>query len=168
MAMLDDNPILKERLMGLGAFGGIAVFGLAAVNVMISGGFDLGAERAPYNREQPSAYVRVVEAAQYVSGRAREVSWDEPVFIGNAEAATPEQLTGENDGAAPLSEASDGYLHQQIAALYERQQEPQTEDTYYEDEPAYDDGAEQASYADEYSPDAPEKVISASENASPW
>lgn len=166
--MLDDNPILKERLMAFGAFAGITVFGLAALNVMISGGFDFGAEREPYNRQQqPSAYVRVVEAAQYVRDRAQEVSWDEPMFISQAEAATTETLAGENDGS-PQNETSDGYLHQQIAALYERQQEAQPDDTYYEAEPTYGDDAAEASYEDEYSPEAAEKVISASENASPW
>lgn len=171
--MLDDNPVLKERLMAFGAFAGTCVFGVAAVNLMISGGFDFGVEREPYNRQQQaSAYVRVVEAAQFVSDRAREVSWNEPMFIGEAEAATAEPLAGENDGTPSQGEASDDYLHQQIAALYQRQQEAdqqtQAEDAYYEDAPAYDDGAEQASYEEEYSPEAAEKVISASENESPW
>ena len=116
--MLDDNPVLKERLMAFGAFAGTCVFGLAALNVMISGGFDFGAEREPYHRQQqPSAYVRVVEAAQFVSDRAREVSWNEPMFIGEAEAATPEPLAGENDGTPSQGEVSDDYLRQQIAAL---------------------------------------------------
>ena len=38
--MFDDNPVLKERMMGLGAFAGIAVFAVMAVDVMVTGGFD--------------------------------------------------------------------------------------------------------------------------------
>ena len=44
--MLDDNPVLKERLMGVGAFAGIAMFAIGAVDVLVTGGFDFAAERA--------------------------------------------------------------------------------------------------------------------------
>ncbi len=168
--MLDNNPVLKERLMAFGAFAGIALFAVAAVDVMVSGGFDLGAERADYHRQQrPSAYVHVMDAANYVSDRFRSISWDEPRFPDNAEAAANEDLAGANDGSLPpeMSEATPGdELHQQIAALYENG-EPVYDDAdaidgdsaYVEDDaPAYENESDAEA----------DKTASASESASPW
>lgn len=160
--MLDDNPVLKERLMAFGAFAGIAVFAIAAVDVLVTGGFDFGAERAPYYRDQPSAYVRMADAAEYVSDRVQHISWDDAFTIGEAEAATTEELAGENDGSPPPEapgQTSDDELSQAIGALYAEQ-------------PAdYEDYAEEASPdetpADEQQIDD-EKLASASETASPW
>lgn len=169
--MLDDNPVLKERLMAVGAFAGIGLFAVAAVDVMVTGGFDFGAARAPYNREQPSAYVRVVDAAQYVSDRFREMSWDEPMFVGDASAATNEDLAGANDGSPPpemADQPSADELYAEVVALY-----VQSEDGY-RDEPAYEDASaidEEPTYiepADEYSPEEAAKLATASGSASPW
>ena len=98
--MLEDNPVLKERLRAVGAFAGIAMFAVAAVDVMLTGGFDFAPGRTVSESQQPSAYVRVVDAAQYVSDRVRTISWDEPMFIGEADAATSEELAGANDGSS--------------------------------------------------------------------
>lgn len=158
--MLDDNPVLKERVMAFGAFAGIALFAVASLDVMISGGFDFGPGRAETHRDQrPTAYVRVVDAANYVTDRFREISWDEPMFIDSAEAATPEDLAGANDGsAAPetTSASMDEALYQHIDALYEETQP-------IEDEPTYDD----AVYAEPSDAEA-DKIASAYGNASPW
>lgn len=72
--MLEDNPVLKERLLAFGAFAGIGVFAIASVHVMISGGFEFEPGRTVQQRAQPSAYVRVVEAAHYVRDRVSEIS----------------------------------------------------------------------------------------------
>lgn len=166
--MLDDNPVLRERVMAVGAFAGIAVFAVAAVDVMVTGGFDFDAERAPYDRNQPSAYVRMVDAAQYVSDRVRTISWDEPMLVSEADAATTEELAGANDGtstpngyAAPTGDE----LYEEIAALYERSEpeEAYVDEPSYQDAPAYDDGAYQDEPAEqeEFSPDAAAKLVSA-------
>ncbi len=159
--MLEDNPVLKERLMAVGAFAGIAIFAVAAVDVMITGGLDFASGRTVSEREQPSAYVRVVDAAQYVSDRVRTISWDEPMFIGEADAATSEELAGANDGSSEaMSGPSGEELYSEISALYE-QSEPEeayVEEPTYQDAPAYDD---EPSYEDEFSPEEAEKLASA-------
>jgi len=159
--MLDDNPVLKERLMALGAFAGIAVFAVTAVDTMVSGGFDFGPGRAPYARQQPTAYVRVAEAAQYVSDRFNEISWDAPTFADTA--AAEENLADANDGSQPVetfSEASGDDLYEEIASLYEGQPADAYEDTRtYEDE-IYEGEPAQAASDD--------KPASAYENGSPW
>jgi hypothetical protein len=172
MAMLDDNPVLKERLMACGAFGGIALFAVAAVNLLISGGFDFDAARADYNRPQPSAYVRMVDAANYVGDRFQSISWDEPTSIGGTEASNSEDLVGANDGSpAPLEAGSGEDLYQQIASLYERDV-PQTNEPAYEDMQASDaetiyEADEEPVYDDQSEAEA-DKFASAYENESPW
>lgn len=158
--MLDDNPVLKERLMGVGAFAGIAMLAMGAVDVLVTGGFDFEAQREPYDRAQPSAYVRVVDAAQYVGDQVQRISWDDTFGIAEAQAATTEDLVGENDGSQPpeVSDTSDDELLQAVANLYAEQ-------------PSEDQTDAEATYSDEASSDDPaedEKLVSASENASPW
>jgi hypothetical protein len=162
MAMFDDNPVLKERLMAASAFAGIALFAVAAVDVMLTGGFDFAPGRTVTEREQPSAYVRVVDAAQYVSDRVRTISWDQPMFVGEAEAATTEDLAGANDGSADAmsGQPAPDQLYSDISALYE-QSEPEeayVEEPSYQDAPAYD---EEPTYENEFSPEEAEKLASA-------
>lgn len=174
--MLDDNPVLKERLAAFGAFAGIAVFAVAAVDVMVTGGFDFGPGRAPYNREQPRAYVRVVDAAEYVSGRFRQLSWSEPQLIDEAAAATPEALAGANDGSEPANTFSGPTgedLYQEIASLYADSEDGYREQADYADAAAIDEPYAQDEYgdaasADEFSPEEAEKLAIASGSASPW
>lgn len=164
--MFDDNPVLRERLMGVGAFAGIAMFAIGAVDVLVTGGFDFTAERAPYDRAQPSAYVRVADAAEYVSNRVQRISWDDTFGISEAQAATTEDLVGENDGSPPpaVSQTSDDELLQAVAALYAERPSEQdaSADQTYSDE-AYAD----ESSADDY-PAEDQNLATASENASPW
>lgn len=172
--MLDDNPVLKERLMAAGAFAGIGLFAIAAVDVMVTGGFDFGPGRAPQTREQPSAYVRVVDAAQYVSDRFREISWDEPLFVGDANAATDEDLAGGDDGLPPpetFAEASGDDLYREVAALYTESEDGYRDEPTYEDAPAIDTETQYAepAYLDEptddgFSPEEAEKLAIASGN----
>lgn len=146
--MFDHNPVLRERVMAFGAFAGIAVFAVAAVDVMITGGFDFAPSRAVGEQRQPSAYVRMVDAAQYVSDRVRSVSWDEPTLISEASAATTEDLAGANDGSSQYADTSDADLYSEIGALYE-ESEPEAA---YVEEPSYDgETAYEAEPQDEYS-----------------
>lgn len=155
--MFNDNPTVRERWLALGAFGGIAVFAVAAVDVMLTGGFDFAPARTISDRAQPSAYVRVVDAANYVTDRVRSVSWDQPRLIDEASAATTEELAGADDGSS-----TNDPLYAEIDALY-RQSEAEAADVeqpFYQDAPAYDVGA----YEDEFSPEEAEKLASASGN----
>lgn len=152
--MFNDSPTVRERWLALGAFGGIAVFAVAAVDVMLTGGFDFAPSRTVTDRPQPSAYVRVVDAANYVTDRVRSVSWNEARLIDEPSAATTEELAGADDGSSAYDP-----LYAEIDALY-RQSESEAANIdapSYQDAPAYDDGA----YADEFSPEEAEKLASA-------
>jgi hypothetical protein len=134
--MFDHNPVLKERIMGLSAIAAIGVGGLAAVDLVVTGGFDFAGGRAPYDREQPSAYVRMVDAARYVGESFNSISWDQPM-ANEAAAATTDDLAGDDDGSPPpdlFTETEDGDLYEQIVALY-------AEDEPYVEEPSYEDAA---------------------------
>ncbi len=152
--MFNDNPTVKERWLALGAFGGIAVFAVAAVDVMLTGGFDFAPARTVTDRPQPSAYVRVVDAASYVTDRVRSVSWDEARLINESGAATTEELAGADDDSS-----TNAPLYAEIDALY-RQSESEAANIdapAHQDAPAYGDGA----YTDEFSPEEAEKLASA-------
>ena len=167
--MLDDNPVLKERLMAIGAFAGIGLFAIAAVEVVITGGFDFDVGRASAQRTQaqPSAYVRVVDAAQYVGDRFREISWDEPMFVGEASAATNEDLAGANDGSTPdmAGQPTADQLYAEAISLYARGQDDYRDEPTYEDAAAYDEPSYEAEsaevYEDAYSPDEAAKLANA-------
>lgn len=176
--MLDNKPVLKERLMAFGAFAGIAVFAFAAVDTMVTGGFDFGPGRAPYDRERPSAYVRMVDAANYVSGGVNSLG------LGVARppdtSASEERLAGEDDGGvapANLAEVEGDNLYEEIAALYAQSEDLVVEEPAYEDAPAIDAGAAEPEpiYEDrewEARPAGDEeeadKLASAYGNESPW
>jgi hypothetical protein len=134
MAMFDHNPVLRERMLALGAFTGIAVFAVAAVDVMITGGFDFAPDRTTVSERHPSAYVRMVDAAQYVSDQVRSVSWDQPALISEASAASTEELAGADDGSSQYANVSDSDLYREIGALYE-ESEPEAA---YVEEPSYE------------------------------
>lgn len=138
--MFDHNPVLRERMLALGAFAGIAVFAVAAVDVMITGGFDFAPDRTTVSEQrQPSAYVRMVDAAQYVSDRVRSVSWEQPALISEASASTTEELAGADDGSSQYANGSDADLYREIGALYE-ESEPEAahvEEPSYEVESGY-------------------------------
>ncbi|MEZ5959496.1 MAG: hypothetical protein R3C30_03590 [Hyphomonadaceae bacterium] len=178
MAMFDHNPVLRERLMGLGAFAGIAVFAVTAVDVMVTGGFDFAPAHAAQRHEQPAAYVRMVDAAHYVSDRVRTVSWETPMPVSEAYAAPSEDLAGANDGTPVRGEATNEQLYQEIAALYQRSERQRIRSTPAHDERAYDETesasapapdatmSEETEYApasaDEFSPEEAEKLAIAS------
>lgn len=159
--MLDHDPVLKERVMGIGAFLGIGIFAVAAVNLMISGGFDFGPGRAPYDRDRPSPYVQMADAARYVSDSFSSAAWADTSAPDTSQ--SEERLVGEDDGAPSpqtVTAVSDTDLYQEIDALYERG------DASYAEDESYDEAAEEeAAYVDEY---PAEDDSSASENASPW
>ncbi len=165
--MLDDNPVLKERLMKFGAFAGIGIGAIAAVEVLVTGGFDIGATRAPYDRDDrvaPNAYVRVVQAAQSLSDSVRSVSWDDPLSM-TADAATSETLIGSDDGAPPPAATratSTDDLRREIEALYAQDEayveEPANEDAEAYDEPHYEVPTDEEE----------EEAAIVYENESPW
>jgi hypothetical protein len=180
MAMLDDNPVLRERLMAFGAFAGIAVFAVAAVDVMVTGGFDFGPGRAPYNREQPSAYVQMVDAANYVSDSIGSFGLGDAFARPPDTSASEERLAGQDDGnvsPANAAEIDGDNLYEEIAALYQQSEDLVVDEPAYEDAPAIDEEATEpeAAYDDqEWEAQSrgdgaeAEKLASAYGSESPW
>lgn len=171
-----DNPVHKERALGLAALAAIGLGGAMAVDVLVTGGFDFSTGRAAYDRQQPSAYVRVVDAAQYVRTGFSSVGeyFQRPPDTSHSE----ERLAGADDGSAPpntaANETGGDDLYREIAALYADSEDGYLDESAYEDAPATDaneayaqESYEEPAYEDEYS-DAGYAEPSASENASPW
>jgi hypothetical protein len=171
-----DNPVHKERAVGLTALAAIGLGGAMAVDVLVTGGFDFGPGRAAYDRQQPSAYVRVVNAAQYVRTGFSSVGeyFQRPPDTSHSE----ERLAGADDGSAPpdmaASDAAGDNLYREIAALYADSEDGYRDEPAYEDAPATDadeayaqETYEEPAYEDEYSDDGYAEP-SASESESPW
>ncbi|MGD9981711.1 MAG: hypothetical protein AB7H66_16955 [Hyphomonadaceae bacterium] len=174
--MFEDNPAQKERAIGLAALAAIGFGGAMAVDLLVTGGFDFGPGRTAYDREQPGAYVRMVDAAEYVSSSIPSMSWfSRPPDTSQSE----ERLVGADDGTAPPdmaeSDSSGGDdLYRQIAALYADSEDGFREEPVYQDAPAIDAGEpyaqedhEEPVYEDEY-PSISDDKITASETESPW
>jgi hypothetical protein len=138
--MLDDNPVLRERTMGLAALAAIGLGGAIAVDLLVTGGFDF-APRSGHDRQQASTYVRVVDAANYVSDGFHSIGWDQTSRRPADTSASEERLAGPDDGSPPGDEFNlpAGDLYSQIAALY-AESESFAEEPAHE-EPAYEDGA---------------------------
>lgn len=171
--MINDNPAHKERAIGLAALAAIGFGGALAVDVLVTGGFDFGSSRAAYDREQPSAYVRMTDAAGYVSSRIPAAGW----FSRAPDTSrSEERLAGADDGSMAPDSPDDGSaggdeLYRQIAALYADSEDGYREAPAYEDAPAIDADAayaqehyEEPAYEDEYVGDK----LNAGETESPW
>lgn len=167
-----ENPVHKERALGLAALAAIGLGGAMAVDVLVTGGFDFGPGRVAQDRQQPSTYVRVVDAAEYVRSGFSSVGdyFQRPPDTSHSE----ERLAGADDGNTVVAANENGgdQLYREIAALY-----ADSEDSY-RDEPAYEDAAaidadeayaqeryEEPAYEDEY---LAEVEPSAYETESPW
>jgi hypothetical protein len=166
--------------MAFGAFAGIAVFAVTAVDVMVTGGFDFGPGPAPYNRERPSAYVRMVDAANDMGESFRAIAWTDAFARPPDTSASEERLAGQDDGSAPradVAEVDGDNLYEEIAALYRESEDLYVEEPSYEDAAAIDDGADEPEpiYDDEEWEAQPlgddaeaEKIASVYGTESPW
>lgn len=170
-----ENPVHKERAMGLAALAAIGLGGAMAVDTLVTGGFDFAPGRADPRHEHRGVYVQMADAADYVSDGISSMDW----FSRAPDTSqSEERLAGADDGSATEVEmagaSSDGgaRLYQEIAALYADSEAAYVDEPSYEDAPAIDAGDdyvdepyEEPTYADEYEAD---ETVSASENASPW
>jgi hypothetical protein len=170
--MFDDNPTAKRRTMGLAALAAIGLGGATAVDLIVTGGFDFGPGPAPYDRDQPSAYVRIVDAEHY--GGARSFGWNDAFLLRPPDTSASEQrLVGADDGSAPadVDEAGGDALYREIASLYSETdalvREPADYEPGYEDAPALDevDYEEERFYEDEYDEDDEYAEVSEDEAA---
>ena len=164
--MLEDRPVLKDRLYAFATFGGIALATAMAFDFMVTGGFDFGAQRSQSTYTDPFAYASAA-ASSAVSAwapeaNAHEVSWTTPMPI-DEPAAGETELDGDSTGRAVAAEyaaPSEDELYREIAALYAQQDETQNEI----DSRAYADDEQEAAPV----PEKPEAAASAYESESLW
>jgi hypothetical protein len=169
-----DNPVHKERAMGLAALAAIGLGGAMAVDVLVTGGFDFGPGREAQTRQQPSAYVRVVDAADYVRNSISSVGdyFQRPPDTSRSE----ERLAGADDGTTivAVNDIGGDALYREIAALYADSEDGYRDEPAYEDAPAIDadeayaqESYEEPAYEENYASDGYAEP-SASESESPW
>jgi hypothetical protein len=169
-----DNPVHKERTLGLAALAAIGLGGAVAVDMLVTGGFDFGPSRAAPDRQQPSAYVRAVDAADYMRSSFAYVGdyFRRPPDT----SASEERLAGADDGSAPpevaANETGGDALYREIAALYAESEDGYRDEPAYEDAPAIDadepyaqESYEEPAYEDEY---VTAEEVKPSGTESPW
>lgn len=157
--MLDAmNPVLKDRLLALGTFSGIAVAAVAGVELVIGGGFDFLLPGEEIRQIAPSAYVQVVNEPWAEQTRLVPLSSNEYMFAGEDQPVSEERLVGASDDVdAPRGSypASDEELYANINALYARQDARATEVSHVAYEPQPIEAADDpyVLYVDEKKPD---------------
>lgn len=121
--MLDDHPVLKDRLTATAVFSGIAIAAVAGFELIITGGFDFLMPGAEVREVAPSAYVTVLEVPWSPEGRVIPLSSNEPLFAEDLVPASAEDLAGGYDDAtAPQGvypERTQEDIYADVAALYE-------------------------------------------------
>lgn len=152
------NPVLKDRLLALGTFSGIAIAAVAGVEMVIGGGFDFVLPGEEIREVAPSAYVQVVDEPWAEQTRLVPLSSNEYMFSGETQPISDERLAGASDDAdAPQGHypASDDELYANIEALYARQDARTTEVSHvaYEPQPIEQDDEPYVLYVDEKKPE---------------
>lgn len=157
--MLDDHPVLQDRLKALGVFSGIAISAVAGFELVIGGGLDFITPGAEIREIAPSSYVQVLDDFWTPRASAVTLTSTEPLFAGDdVLPTTDEDLAGGlGDEAAPDGGYPQGRsfedIEADIQALYEESDpaayvETSTESEYEGLAPAYPE-----EYADEPAPD---------------
>ena len=143
--MLEDRPVLKDRLYAAATFGGIALATAMAFDFIVTDGFDFGARRTQSTYTDPFAFASSA-ASSAVSAwapeaNAHEVSWSTPIPLDDVATDDTQQLDGDSTGsavAAQYAAPSEDELYREIAALYEAQDATQDDmdaRAYADDEP---------------------------------
>jgi hypothetical protein len=140
--MLDAmNPVLKDRLLALGTFSGIAIAAVAGVEMVIGGGFDFLLPGEEIREVAPSAYVHVVDEPWAQQTTYVPLTSTEYLFAGDDQPSSEERLAGAYDDAdAPeggYPAVDEDQLYANIDALYARQDARATEVAHvaYESQP---------------------------------
>lgn len=176
--MLENHPVLKDRLTACGVFAGIAVGAIAGVEMIIGGGFDIITPGQEIREIAPSAYVTVAPSDWFSTGAVAVTSLasTEPLFAGEAFASEANLDGGANDATAPnrsYAEVDDRALARHVEALYAANGGSAYETTptsYTPDDADLPEMSEGPTLLDDEFVDAkPDDAdLSASETASPW
>lgn len=153
-AMLDNHPVLKDRLLALGTFSGIAVAAVAGFEMVIGGGMDFLMPGEEIRAVAPSSFVRVIDQPWADQTRLVPLSSNEYMFAGEDAPYPEERLAGAYDDAdAPAGHypaVSEDELYANIEALYARQDATYTvEPVAYEPEVTAEEDDPYMLYVDE-------------------
>ena len=151
--MLDNHPVLKDRLTACAVFSGIAIAAVSGMNLIIGGGFDFITPGAEIREVAPSRYVEVVNQPWAEQTRYVPISSTEPMFAGEP-VTTDETLVGAADDASapaghyPVQTEED--IYREVNALYQDQQREAAAATQLTDyaNQAYDFSADEKSDKD--------------------
>ncbi|MGH6951463.1 MAG: hypothetical protein ACREH4_11345 [Vitreimonas sp.] len=117
--MLDDQPIVRERLLATATFAAIALGTLAALDFLVTGGFDFGARRTASSYGSPLIGASSpILGAEPADSTVTALAWSDPLAVEEKEQTAEEQLdpaaATEPGGTAP----SGDQLYRAIAQLY--------------------------------------------------
>lgn len=155
--MLDNHPVLKDRLTACAVFSGIAIAAVSGMNLIIGGGFDFITPGNEIREVAPSQYVQVVDQPWAEQTRYVPISSNEPMFAGETVAVSDESLAGAADDASapaghyPVQTEED--LYREVNALYQDQEQEAAAATQYAD---YTDQAHDFSADDKSGKDIPD------------
>ncbi|MGE0739835.1 MAG: hypothetical protein AB7O98_00720 [Hyphomonadaceae bacterium] len=126
--MLEDRPILKDRLIATAVFSGIAIAAVAGFELILGGVLPTPGLALPEARRTDSQYVQVIEQPWFAdSGRTTPVSYMPMLPLDEAQRDEGETdlAGGMDDAAAPDASAiSQDDLYREIAALYAEEPGP--------------------------------------------
>ncbi|HEX8902034.1 hypothetical protein [Vitreimonas sp.] len=173
--MLDDRPVLKERLLACAVFGAIAVGVVAASDLMITGGFDFPSAERDALADTPNYFQIAAEAWSEnwtPEAQVRPAAWTgaaPPEAHYTSYDYEPQTLVGAADEQAlqfdRYQAPSEEELRREIAELYAAL--PSNDETNADDAEVHEPGYGDESYV-EAAPTNEKGEFSASGNASPW
>ncbi len=135
--MLDNHPVLKDRLTACAVFSGIAIAAVSGMNLIIGGGFDFITPGNEIREVAPSQYVEVVNQPWAEQTSYVPISSTEPMFAGETIAVSDETLAGAaDDASAPAGRypvQSEEDLYREVNALYQQQDQEAQAATQYAD-----------------------------------
>jgi hypothetical protein len=116
--MLDNRPILRERLLAAATFVAIGFGTLAALDFIVTGGFDYGARRTSSSYGSPLIGANAGIAAEPAPSTVTTVVWTDPLA---AEEAAADDLADAAETPAPdeaQTALSEDQLYRDIEQLY--------------------------------------------------
>lgn len=171
--MLEQRPVLKERLLACAVFGAIAIGVVAASDVLVTGGFDFpSTERGAYADTPNFFQVAARDQSDSLAPQAHARAWDEE-FATDAEytSSAAEELAGAADSTDTQFSAyrgpSEEELRREMAEMYAALPNASGDAAYADDTYAQEPYEAEPVYA-EAAPNSDGKDSSAYGNASPW
>lgn len=158
--MLENKPVLRERLLAAATFAGIALATIMALDFMVTGGFQFRSPRTPEPDFQPFAQSTVDDVQSYRprTGAASPVLWHEPMAL---DGDPPPQPAGELAGGP---DTDIGPRTADAEAAFDAVQAPSEDELYREIDELYAaQDARAAARAEERGAIAPEPPTRADE-----